>query len=216
MATRSRARPPREAREVTARQREVLALIALGLTNKEMAHSLGISERGAAAHVSRLLATFRAPNRAGLIARTLTDAVEGKARGAVAASSRVLSAMIERELEAYRTSAFMIGLTLGPENVLVYVNEAGTRICGISPESPTSARFLTRRASPGTKSFRGGSERAFRTGQPTTVETEQARWLRDDGTWSNGRFSCVLQPVRDVEASVFGILWICMPTPENG
>ena len=57
----------------------MLGLIAPGLTNKEIGHSLGITERGAAAHVSRLLACFRVPNRAGLIARTLSDAIDGRA-----------------------------------------------------------------------------------------------------------------------------------------
>jgi DNA-binding CsgD family transcriptional regulator len=212
VATRSRSHVTRSTREITARQREVLGLIALGLTNKEIAHSLGISERGAAAHVSRLLARYRVPNRAGLVARTLSDAVEGNTGDAIAGenTSIGLPAAIERELEAFRGSAFMIGFTLGADNVLVYVNEAGKSVYGISPEAATSVRFATRRASPGTKAFREESARAFKTGRATTIEQQGARWLRDDGTWSTGRFSCVLQPVREVTGPVFGILWICM------
>jgi hypothetical protein len=34
-----------------------------------------------------------------------------------------LPGVIERELEAYRKSPFMIGLNVGPGNLLVYVNE---------------------------------------------------------------------------------------------
>jgi len=199
VVTRSRPRRPRSTRDITARQREVLGLIALGLTNKEMAHSLGITERGAAAHVSRLLARFEVPNRAGLISRTLSDALS-------------LPVLLERELEAYSNSAFMIGLTIGPDDVLVYVNKAGQRMAGIGPESETSARFISRRASGGTNAFREGARRAFRTGRATTVEQQQARWLRDDGTWSSGGFSCLLQPVREATGNVFGLLWICMPS----
>jgi DNA-binding CsgD family transcriptional regulator len=201
VATRLRPRAPRSARDITARQREVLGLIALGLTNKEMAHSLGITERGAAAHVSRLLARFSVPNRAGLISRTLSKAIS-------------LPVLLERELEAYSSSTFMIGLTIGPDNVLVYANKAGQRMYGIGPESETSAPFTTRRASAGTNPFRDGARRAFRTGRATTVEQQLARWLRDDGTWSSGRFSCVLQPVREAIGGVFGVLWICMPSVE--
>jgi PAS domain-containing protein len=180
----------------------VLGLIGLGLTNKEMAHSLGITERGAAAHVSRLLARFAVPNRAGLISRTLSNALS-------------VPVLLERELEAYSGSAFMIGLTVGPDNVLIYVNDAGKKMYGIGPESETRAPFEARSKSAGTNPFREGARRAFRTGRAATVEQQQARWLRDDGTWSTGGFSCVLQPVREAMGGVFGILWICMPSVED-
>lgn len=195
-----RSAAPRSASAVSARQREVLRLIALGSTNKEMAHVLGISERGAAAHVSRLLVRFGVPNRAGLIARTLSATVTSP-----------LPAAIALELEDYRSSSFMVGLTVGPDNLLVYVNEVGRRMSGIGPESANSERFAERRSSPGTKSFRIAAERAFRSGRATTVEAQEARWLRDDGSWASGRRTCVLQPVRDVGGNVFGILWMCMP-----
>jgi DNA-binding CsgD family transcriptional regulator len=203
---------------ITARQREVLGLIALGLTNKEMAHSLGISERGAAAHVSRLLARFRVPNRAGLIARTLSDAVATRAGDPAAerTATSVLPASIARELEAYRKSPFLIGLTVGPDNVLVYVNEAGKKMFGIGPETETASLFADRRASAGTIAFREGSKRAFRTGRATTIEQQQARWLGDDGTWRSGRSSCVLQPVREATGGMFGLLWICMLAMDDG
>jgi hypothetical protein len=177
----------------------VLGLIALGLTNKEMAHSLGISERGAAAHVSRLLARFAVPNRAGLISRTLSSALS-------------LPVLLERELEAYSDSTFMIGLTIGPDNVLVYANRAGQGLYGIGPESGMGSRFIARRESAGTNPFRDGARRAYRTGRATTVEQQPARWLRDDGTWSSGIFSCVLQPLREAIGSVIGVLWICVPS----
>lgn len=180
----------------------MLGLIALGLTNKEMAHSLGITERGAAAHVSRLLTRFGAPNRAALISRTLSDVLS-------------VPAMVERELESYRTSSFMVGLTIGPDNVLVYVNDAGKRMNGVGPEIQTNERFATRRANAGTNRFREAARRTFRTGRATTIEQQEARWLRDDGTWSSSHFSCLLQPVYEA-GSVVGILWICMPAIEQG
>jgi DNA-binding CsgD family transcriptional regulator len=217
VAARSRSHALRVAREITARQREVLGLIALGLTNKEMAHSLGISERGAAAHVSRLLAHFSVPNRAGLIARTFSNAVASRTSEAIIGKSETLPlpSEIALELEPYRRSTFQIGLTVGRENLLVYVNEAGKKLFGIGPETASGVRYATRRASPGTNGFREGSARVFKTGTATTVEQQQARWLRDDGTWSTGRFSCVLQPLREATGRVFGLLWICAPALEG-
>jgi PAS domain-containing protein len=194
----------------------VLGLIARGLTNKEMAHSLGITERGAAAHVSRLLARFRVPNRAGLIARTLSNTVGGAADDPIEHLRRTfqLPAALMRELETYQTSAFMIGLTIGPDNVLAYVNDAGRRMFGIAPESETLERFQTRRTSAGTNAFREAAKRAYATGRPATIENQPARWLRDDGTWASGHFSCVLQPVREATGEMFGVLWICTPVIE--
>ena len=212
MVTKPRSHAARSAESITVRQREVLGLIARGLTNKEMGHSLGITERGAAAQVSRLLARFRVPNRAGLIARTLSEAIDGRAGSTIVGPGLPLPGVIERELEAYRKSPFMIGLTVGPDNLLVYVNEAGKTMYDIAPESAASAGFAARRASTGTDAFREASTRAFRTGHPTTIDNQRARWLRDDGTWSTGSFSCVLQPVREATGSFFGLLWICIPT----
>jgi hypothetical protein len=123
-----------------------------------------------------------------------------------------LPGLIEQELEAYHTSRFMIGLTVGPDNVLVCVNEAGKRMYDIAAESAARAGFATRRASTRTDAFREASTRAFRAGHPTTIDKQRARWLRDDGTWSTGSVSCVLQPVREATGSLFGLLWICMPT----
>jgi DNA-binding NarL/FixJ family response regulator len=56
---------PREsaAGELTAREREVLELIALGMSNSRIAASLSISEKTAGHHVSRILAKLGVRNR---------------------------------------------------------------------------------------------------------------------------------------------------------
>jgi DNA-binding CsgD family transcriptional regulator/predicted hydrocarbon binding protein len=54
---------------LTPKEREVLALVVLGQTNKEIACALDCQEGTVEVHVSRLLKKSRATNRAGLIAR---------------------------------------------------------------------------------------------------------------------------------------------------
>lgn len=53
---------------LTERHRQVLELVRLGRTNKEIAGELGISDQAAKVQVSKLLRKFGAPNRAALVA----------------------------------------------------------------------------------------------------------------------------------------------------
>lgn len=64
---RSRDGPP----TVTARQREVLELVASGQSNREIASRLRISENGVKAHIARLLVKFGVANRAALVRSAL-------------------------------------------------------------------------------------------------------------------------------------------------
>jgi DNA-binding NarL/FixJ family response regulator len=50
--------------ELTPRELEVLALLADGLTNREIGGELFISEKTASVHVSRILSKLSVPNRA--------------------------------------------------------------------------------------------------------------------------------------------------------
>jgi DNA-binding NarL/FixJ family response regulator len=59
--------PPRlQAVGVTSREMDVLHLVALGLTNAEIAERLFLSRRTVETHVANLLAKTGAPSRAGL------------------------------------------------------------------------------------------------------------------------------------------------------
>ncbi|HWT24478.1 MAG TPA: helix-turn-helix transcriptional regulator, partial [Solirubrobacteraceae bacterium] len=54
---------PRGAGELTAREREVLDLLCVGMSNARIAQTLVISEKTAGHHVSRILTKLGARNR---------------------------------------------------------------------------------------------------------------------------------------------------------
>jgi DNA-binding NarL/FixJ family response regulator len=58
---------PQELEELTAREREVVALVALGLSNEEIAGQLVITRATAKTHVSRALCKLHARDRAQLV-----------------------------------------------------------------------------------------------------------------------------------------------------
>ena len=66
---------------LTARQIEVLKLVAGGHSNREIATLLHVSENGIKAHIARLLVRFGVPNRAALVRVALPD--DGGASGSV-------------------------------------------------------------------------------------------------------------------------------------
>jgi DNA-binding NarL/FixJ family response regulator len=58
---------PRQLEELTAREREVMALVAGGLSNEEIAHRLVVTRATAKTHVSRVLCKLNVRDRAHLV-----------------------------------------------------------------------------------------------------------------------------------------------------
>ena len=82
---------------LTSRQREVIGLVARGLTNREIAGALGLSEDGVKAHVSRLLLRFGVSNRVELLNATRAwEADSARAYAALATGSTAIAAAGER------------------------------------------------------------------------------------------------------------------------
>jgi DNA-binding CsgD family transcriptional regulator len=202
----------RSSTQVTVRQRQVVALVARGLTTKEIAHELRITERGVSAHISRLLAKFRVPNRAGLVAMTISDLVSGTSIVTSAASgldSGIFPAAIPNELDGFKASKFLVTVTLGRDPVFAFMNDTAARFMDVDARAIVGVRVRERFADPSIAMWLERSDQAFRTGVPVSMENVPSRWRRDDGTWTNAYFHCVLQPVRDVTGRVNGVLWIC-------
>ncbi|MFG3529612.1 response regulator transcription factor [Streptomyces sp. NPDC047917] len=58
---------------LTPREQQVLALLAQGFSNKQIARRIGISEHGAKRHVTNLLAKLNSPNRTLAVALALQE-----------------------------------------------------------------------------------------------------------------------------------------------
>lgn len=74
--------PSKSALHLTVRERQVLDLILLARSNKEIAHELGIEERTVKAHVGKLMRKTGAENRIELSLRALNGSLASRAVGA--------------------------------------------------------------------------------------------------------------------------------------
>jgi DNA-binding CsgD family transcriptional regulator len=197
------------ASSLTSRQQQVLGLIARGLTNKEIAHELRITERGAAAHVSRLLLKFDVPNRAGLVASAFTASGRDDGASWVIATRPAGGRVAGLDLDACEDSAFLITITMGSDQTLVYRNKAARRIVsGIDPKTMVGRAARERRFPDATAAhMRDLADDALRRGVTTIADGQPVRWQNDDGSWDSGVFDWVLEPLSDGD-HVEGILWI--------
>jgi len=71
-ASATRQTKPRDGQMLSRRQRQVLGLLAVGSSNREIAKDLGLTERTVKAHVAELLRKIGAPNRIALSVHPLT------------------------------------------------------------------------------------------------------------------------------------------------
>lgn len=197
-------------RALTARQWQCLTLVALGLTNKQIAHEMAISERAVTAQVTRLLAYYEVPNRTSLIARVISDA-SAKSRAASGSASVDFAAFVLRDLDAYTAMPFFVTATLGREQVLVYANNfAKSLMAPGALDDLIGTRWYTRLTHPSMAAARAVGDEAFRRGVAQSWSSAP-RWPRGDGSWHEGTSHCVIQPLRE-DHVVRGVMWICAVT----
>lgn len=177
---------------VTTRQAQVIELVRRGLTTKEIAAELGITERAVTAQVSRLMAKFGAANRAGLIAAVL---------------SRVDVPFPSDRGHVYENAPFMVAVTMGREHVFTFVNRMAAEVSGRSAESLVGKSM--RDAYPDLDPlFAEALDAVYRTGVPWSAERADVMWTHPDGTARQGRLNLMFQPLRDSAGAVVGLLHI--------
>jgi DNA-binding CsgD family transcriptional regulator len=197
---------------VTARQREVLDLIAEGRTTKEISHALGISDRGVAAQVSRLLVKFAVTNRASLVAAVLSEPMSDAEPARPLRRWTDLSAaatMLGTDFGALRGAPFIVVVTLGRNHVIAFMNEQAENLTGVSIAAVFGTPLGDQLNGSAVPAWAAVIRDSFRTGAAASIERLLLRWKRDEGSWDAKAVDCVAQPLRGNDGTVRGTLFIC-------
>lgn len=180
---------------LSTRQAELVGLVSEGLTTKEIAARLRVTERAITARLTRLYQRFGVGNRAGLIARVLATEWNGDAR-----------------FRAYLSAPFMAAVTRGPEHRYVFVNELAATVAG-RPAETLVGRSL-REAYPQIQpEFEQALDEVYRTGRPWAVAAAPARFQSFDGSFRDTKLNLIFQALRENE-KVVGILHIGTEVPD--
>jgi hypothetical protein len=196
----------------------VLDLVAQGRTTKEMSHALGITERGVAAQISRLLSKFDVSNRASLVAALLSELTVEEEPPRPLRSWTDLSAVVAilgTDLSALHAAAFYVALTLGRNHLIAFMSESAERTMGISVATAFGTPLRDRLEMPVAPQWALTLGESFRTGAAAFVEDLPLSWRRDDGTADSGLFTCIAQPLRGVDGLVHGTLFVCTTRPRG-
>lgn len=179
---------------LTARQRDVVELVARGLANKQIAAELSISERVVKGHVSDLLRKFGVPNRASLIAHVMAERP-----GALELTPETYA--------RYEDVPFMVSVTTGPEHRFVFVNKLSAAVAGRSVA--TLVGLTMREAYPDLDPrFAEALDHVFVTGEPWSAPRAPVRFPHPDGTAHATILNLLFAPIRGSEGRVAGLLHI--------
>jgi PAS domain S-box-containing protein len=202
---------------LTARQAEIIGLVARGYRTREIAAALSISDRAITAHITRLMAQFGVPNRSGLIAAVMAAAGFGVPRSRRAPLSRVGAqahlATVADEQAQYRDAPFLVAVTQGPDHIFTYVNRMWQRVMGLRARDVIGKTVIDvfPRASTTTYAAR---QRAYREGRPSTGKAWHYRWTMGDGTAREADFNFIYQPLRAAGGEIEGLLLIATEATE--
>ena len=192
--------------KLTARQAQLISLVARGLATKQIAAKLGISERAVTARLSRLFRAYQTSNRAGLIASVLSEAGVGLDdierpdwRGGGARPE------VAETTAAYANAPFMVSVTRGPDHVYSFVNAVSARVAG---RDDLVGKAVVDAYPELDATFREALDRVYRTGEPWSVAGAPARFTHPDGTHRDTHLNLIFQPIRDRDGVIDGILHI--------
>jgi DNA-binding CsgD family transcriptional regulator len=195
---------------LTAKQAEVVDMVARGYTNKEIAARKRVTQRAITAQLSRLMRKFDVPNRAGLIAAVMSAAGVGLPTGSAvpeggfAAQLHIASG---NPAAVYENAPFMVAVTLGPDHVYSFVNRLAAQVAGRSADSLVGKSV--REAYPDMDPrFTSALDQVYASGVPWSAGGAVVRWTHLDGTSREGKANLMFQPLRDAEGRVVGLLHI--------
>ncbi len=195
---------------LTAKQAEVVALVACGYTNKEIAARKRVTQRAITAQLSRLMRKFDVPNRAGLIAAVMSAAGMGLPAGTTAPVSGIGGQLriVPGDLAAiYENAPFMVAVTHGPRHVYSFVNRLAAQVAGRPAESLVG-RSVCEVYPDLDPRFEAAVDEVYATGKPWAAGGAVVRWTHLDGTSREGKANLMFQPLRDAEGRVVGLLHI--------
>src|SRR5918995_4986667 len=118
---------------LTAKQAEIVGMVARGYTNKEIAARQRVTLRAITAQLTRLMRKFDVPNRAGLIAAVMSAAGVGLPTGAIVPAggfAAQLHLTSGDPAAVYENAPFMVAVTLGPDHVYSFVNRLAAQVAG--------------------------------------------------------------------------------------
>lgn len=184
---------------LTPREREALAHVLRGETNKEIALRLGLAQQTAKELVSDLLHKFHVPNRAAL--------AEAGARLDLVGES------IERSWlpQLFRGASVQIAVTRGPEHRYVIANTAFTKAVGRDVVGKTMRESFPELA--GSEHF-AVADRVYQTGVSVVGHAAMAIWDRGRGpelTYTDA----VLQALRGDDGEIDGLAYFGMDVTEE-
>ena len=195
---------------LTAKQAEIVDMVARGYTNKEIAARQRVTHRAITAQLTRLMRKFDVPNRAGLIAAVLSAAGVGLPTGAavpVGGVAAQLHLAPGDPAAVYEDAPFMVAVTLGPDHIYSFVNRLAAQVAGRGPDSLVGKSV--REAYPDIDPrFAAALDQVYATGVPWSAGDADVKWTHLDGTSREGKANLMFQPLRDAEGRVVGLLHI--------
>ena len=195
---------------LTPRQVDVIAMVARGFTNKEIAARQRVSQRAITAQLSRLMRKFDVPNRAGLIAAVMSAVGVGLPAGSLRPTSGLAAQLnlgVGDVSAVYANAPFMVAITMGPDHRYSFVNRLAAQVAG-RPADSLVGRSVREAYPDMDPRFTSALDQVYASGDPWSAGDVVVKWTHLDGTSRDGRVNLMFQPLRDAEGRVVGLLHI--------